>query len=309
MAATRIEATPPTSDKTRSPTPLSRALRALDNEAEESRNTRRFDRDRYRIEVANDQASREQAYRLVYEVYLEKGYASPHPSRLWFSPHNALPETTTIIVKSTDDSVVGTLTVIFDSHLGLHADELYGWQLDRMRARGHRLSEIISLAVKPGIEDAQNVLAELFWFAYLVAYRIRNASDFVISVTPRHAGFYKRKLDFKQVGPALAHGKVNGTVGVLLRLDLGYATETNRRAHRGNPMPRSGTLLGAVRPEAEVTRTTEALRESMRAMSGRELAHFLLKRNDVLGRARRADRRYLADRLDAAVCGRELLAC
>jgi hypothetical protein len=64
--------------------------------------------------------ARRAAYRLVYELYLEKEYALPHPSKMWLSIFDALPETATLVVKR-GDGVVGAVTVVFDSDIGLPA--------------------------------------------------------------------------------------------------------------------------------------------------------------------------------------------
>ena len=54
---------------------------------------------RYRARVANDRESREQAYRLVYRLYLEKEYVRPNASRMWVGPFDARPETVTLLVE------------------------------------------------------------------------------------------------------------------------------------------------------------------------------------------------------------------
>ncbi len=51
--------------------------------------------------MANDLESRKKAYELIYRLYLEKEYARPHPSKMWLSIFDALPETVTLLVERT----------------------------------------------------------------------------------------------------------------------------------------------------------------------------------------------------------------
>ena len=162
------------------------------------------DRD-YVIRVANDRESREKAYRLVYRLYLEKEYARPNRSGMWLSIFDALPETTTLLAeRASDGEAVGALTVVCDSPLGLPADELYGAELSALRAQGRRLTEIVSLGVAEGTLAGSELLVRLFNLAHLLAHRVREATDFVITVNPRHAGFYRLKLLFSEAGPMRA---------------------------------------------------------------------------------------------------------
>src|SRR3990172_5630148 len=74
--------------------------------------------------IANDLQTREQAYKLVYEVYSRRGLGQPHPSRMWYSLANLLVDTITVIVKS-EGVTVAAMTVVHDSPQLLPADEIY----------------------------------------------------------------------------------------------------------------------------------------------------------------------------------------
>ena len=261
----------------------------------------------YRIRVANDLASRQSAYGLIYRLYLEKEYARPHPSRLWMSIHDAQPDTVTLLAEKRlvegggwkvegadlDSSAsalpsstlhlppssavvpVGALTVVFDSPLGLPADGLFGAELDALRERGRRLAEIVSLGIAEETAVGSDLLVRLFNLAYLVARRIRGATDFVITVNPRHAGFYRRKLLFVEAGPERAYDRVGGAPAVLCSIPLSTPdrigeSERHRTIYR-LWIPKSGEA-GAV---AELS-------EELRPMSEAELRHFLSVRPELL---------------------------
>ena len=246
------------------------------------------------IRVANDRESREKAYRLVYRLYLEKEYARPNRSGMWLSLFDALPETTTLLAERTaDGEAVGALTVVFDSPLGLPADELYGAELGALRAQGRRLAEIVSLGVAEGTLAGSDLLVRMFNLAYLLARRVREATDFVITVNPRHAGFYRRKFLFSEAGPVRTYEKVGGAPAVLFSIPLD--TPDRLPGHE-----RQRTVYRFWLSEPEEARSVSALASALRPMSGAELRHFLMAETDLLAEAS-PERRAVLERLCPAL--------
>ncbi len=203
----------------------------------------------YSIRVAASIEDRIRAWSLVYRVYREKEYAVPNEQRLWYGLHDALPGTTTFLVeKRAQDTTavsaapstlglqaaaavvpVATLTLVFDSPLGLPAEEVYGPELGSLRACGRRPCEIVSLvSVEGDLRCGMEIMKRLFKLAYLVARRLTDATDFLITVNPRHVSFYKRILLMSELGPERPYGKVGGAPAVLLGLDLLGAEELYR---------------------------------------------------------------------------------
>ena len=68
---------------------------------------------------------------------------------------------------------------------------------------------------------SRSVLAAIFHIAYIYAYRIRDCSDLVIEVNPRHVRFYEAMLGFTRYGEQRLDPRVNAPA-VLMRLDLVY---------------------------------------------------------------------------------------
>lgn len=180
---------------------------------------------RYVVRVAGSIEDRKKAWALVYALYLKKGYAQPDPGRLWYGIHDSLPETTTLLVERAGQPVA-TLTLVYDSPLGLPADRLYGAELEALRARGRKLCEIISLANYDGsMRVRAAIMKHLFRLSYLAAVRLKGATDLVITVNPRHRYFYEKKLLMKSCGPERSYDKVGGAPAILLGLDLETAEE------------------------------------------------------------------------------------
>ena len=242
---------------------------------------------RYTIRVANDLESRRKAYQLVYRLYLEKEYAKPNPSNMWLSIFDALPETATLLVERTGSgAAVGALTVVFDSPMGLPADKLYRPEMDALRTAGRRLSEIISLGVAEEEGAGSQILVKLFNFAYIMARRVRGATDFIITVNPRHAAFYGRKFRFIAAGPERSYEKVGGAPAVLLSIPLN-TPDLVRGAERAR------TIYSFWLPEDEESQVTAGLRSSLRPMSEQELGYFFVAETDVLARASPGQRAHL----------------
>jgi hypothetical protein len=76
----------------------------------------------------------EQAYRLVYQVFVDRGFVIPSATGLRMRPYELCPETATFISKSSSSSVVGVMSVLEDSlDLGLASDIAFKAELDEIR--------------------------------------------------------------------------------------------------------------------------------------------------------------------------------
>ena len=121
--------------------------------------------------------------------------------------------------------VVGTVTLIGDSPLGLPMDEIYQGDLDRFRAQRCRLAEASALAAHPryrgiGLPLLLPLLRVLVTYAADLA-----ALDLLcIAVNPRHVEFYRR-LTFEIFGELKPYAKVNGAPAVALCLHLDRVRE------------------------------------------------------------------------------------
>jgi hypothetical protein len=269
---------------------------------------------RYTIRVANDLDSRRKAYGLVYRLYIEKEYAQPHPSKMWLSIFDALPETVTLLVEkqaegcglkaegqteassspsafglqpSVPSVPVGALTVVFGSPMGLPADNLYKPELDALRVAGRQPAEIISLGVAEEAGAGSQILVKLFNFVYLLSKRIRGATDFMITVNPRHVRFYEKTLLFSAAGPEREYDKVGGAPALLLRLDLDVPEERVRLEHGPAEMrpAKSRTLYPMFLAPAEEAEVVAGLAASLCPMTDQELGYFFVAETDLLAQA------------------------
>ncbi len=251
--------------------------------------------DRYEVLVANDRPAREQAWSLVYQAYVQKGYMSPCPSRMRILPQDALPGTTTFVAREragAGDAAAATLTIVPDSPLGLPMDGLYRRELDALRAAGRRPCEIAKLVVCVEEKAGMEMLMHLFKLAYLAAWRLDGCTDFVITVNPRHEKYYRRLLLFEPIGETRSYESVNGAPAVPLRLDLVKAEERYRQAFGD----RSGRAnLHAFFVNAEEPAILGWLRRERAPMTERDLRYFFAEKSDVFARVALAERLYLQE--------------
>ena len=281
---------------------LTEVLRALEDRTEELQKPGAlfcFGKEKqFQLSIAKDIEDRKKAYALVYKNYLDKGFIEPHDSKMWFCLHDAHPDTLTMIVKE-KDRVVGAITVIYDSLMGPPCEELYPKEIDSLRADFRYPGEVVSLGVEKEIRGATEVLSKLIEFSFLYSRKIRKATDYAITVNPKHIAFYKQKLLFKDFGPQKTYEKVGGAPAVLLRLDLAVYENTVRYFHEGciKDPNKLRTLYKCFSPENESSACLAYLRNNNSSMNEKELYYFFVKSRPLLEKANPKTLSYLNELL------------
>ena len=177
-----------------------------------------MDQDKYGIRLTDTAEGRNSASMLVSRMYAWRGYAGTHvagddPNRI-------------TLIANEHGEVVGTLTIAFDSIVGLAADETFEAEMQAYRARGAKLCEFTKFAVDTHVRSKTS-LANLFHLALIYARDIHHCTDIVIEVNPRHRRFYEHMLGFKRESGVRTNARVNAPA-YLLRGNLAYATEQIR---------------------------------------------------------------------------------
>jgi hypothetical protein len=170
----------------------------------------------FKIRLADTMGRRSSASMLIEKMYSWRGYQTasglpdPRPNRV-------------TLVASAAEQTIGTISIGFDSDVGLFVDQLYKAEIDPLRAAGGNLCEFTKLAVDASVRS-KRVLASLFHIAHIFAHHIRGCSHLMIEVNPRHVKFYQQMLGFKRVGEEKLNPRVNAPA-VLLILDLHFVHE------------------------------------------------------------------------------------
>lgn len=137
------------------------------------------------------------AYRLVHDVYLGTEFIKPEPAGLRLRIFETTPDMATFVAKA-NGRVVGVLSVVADSEgLGLPSDAAFKPELDELRGKGLRLSEITNQAVAEEYRKS-GVPTELM--RCVVAHLAKMGVDKAIAtVSPSHNAFYEL-LGFREIG-------------------------------------------------------------------------------------------------------------
>lgn len=173
--------------------------------------------DGLRTVVAVSTEQREAAEALVRRRYEARGYraaAQPQPSLAT----EGIPRHRVTLLAQNCGRLLGTLSIIPDSASGLLGEMSYGAEIRSMRAEGHRLGELVKLAIVEGA-DWKSPLDALVQSAYLVTRVMHGLTDVLIEVNPRHVPFYRRVFGFVQAGGHRLCERV-GAPSALMRLDL-----------------------------------------------------------------------------------------
>jgi hypothetical protein len=242
--------------------------------------------------LATDRDTFEQALRLQHDQYVAQGYMDPHPSGLRLSVHHALPSTYVFVARA-GNRVVGTMTLIADSDLGLPMDEIYSDDLRGLRRERSGLTEFSGLALDPDYKSSGvAILLRLIRMVVLHAIQVLHLSDVCIAINPRHAAFYRKAFYFRDLGGLKPYGKVNGAPAVALRLDLdllrGFISEL-----AANRTISSEVYSFLFRPPSVELAMARLIRDVKESSQGAAHAVYFFSRHDALAIASPAHRAYL----------------
>ena len=230
------------------------------------------------IHVANRFDRRHKAYQLLHDLYSEMGITESNDDGLWLSIYDALPETTTFIAKNQQGSVEGALTTVFESSIGLPADDLYKKEIDTIRDAGENICEIISLGIKNNGKASVKILASLFYCAFLHAWKGENATVFVITVHSDLENFYRQRVAFDKLGPVRNYAKVNGAPTVLLNLSL---LNVDKLRYKRHLFP----FYMLNRPHQEELDLAKRIEKMNSPMSDEEFFTFFINKTDIWEKA------------------------
>ena len=240
----------------------------------------------YQVEVANRLILRQKAYELLYDLYSKMEITQKKDHGLWLSIYDALPETTTFVAKNDQGYVEGALTVVFDSHIGMPADELYKKEIDELRAANEQICEFVSLGIREKVKSRLKVLASLFYCAFLHAWWRNDSRDLIITVHSRFEKFYRRNVFFDKIGPERQYAKVNGAPTVLLKLAL-KRINSLRQTQRIFPF---SLINYSDQTELEVA---EKIENMVQPMSDEEFYVFFIEKTDTWETASAQQKEYI----------------
>ncbi len=175
------------------------------------------------LTLADDLMELEASFRLVYNEYLKSGYILENPAGMHLTDWSLLPSSY-VITAYCRQRLVGTLTCVLDSLVGLPLDCLIQDRLNEMRAQRRVLCEL-SAKASVAEQSANLLLFHMYRYALRLVRDILGATDFVIAVNPRHERYYTKTLLFEPIGELTTYSRMRGAPAMPLRLDLQLAPE------------------------------------------------------------------------------------
>ena len=173
------------------------------------------------------------ALKLVYDSYLKLGYMDENEYQMRITKYQLLPTTIMLIIKI-DDQVVGTLSIVRDSALGLPSEK--NWNLGFLRKQGFEIAEISGLAIKTKSYHRGQLLLYLCKIMYTYCTELLRLDCIVAATSSSVEHFYTDLLLFETINDQpVAYDSVKGAPSVCGYLRLNQDLVENYRriyAHR-----------------------------------------------------------------------------
>ncbi len=157
------------------------------------------------IERATTKRALRDAYAMVHDVYVDKGYIRPQQGCLRLRTYEAMPETATFVARAGRRIVAVTSLVVDSPDLGLPSDHVFGEQLHELRQESCCVCEITNLAIHPDYRNTP-VFLQLTQACFAHAKAL-GCENIFIAISPGHAGFFNEILQFDYWGPERDYGK------------------------------------------------------------------------------------------------------
>jgi hypothetical protein len=173
-----------------------------------------------RVLVAENKIDFETAFGLLHDSYVASGLMDPHASGLRCNSYSFLPHTTIIILKI-KERVIGTVSLIRDSAMGLPSDEKYKVENDSLRKNGKVLTEVSALAIDKDFRNQGHVLSLLLMkFLFIYSKEHSDTEYLVCTIHPRAEDFYKALFGFKKMGKTVSYEYVKGALAVYMFMEV-----------------------------------------------------------------------------------------
>lgn len=191
--------------------------------------------------VAESEDELRQAFYLIYKNYEREGFTQKNSAQVRLTKYHLLPSTQVLIAKR-GDRVVGTLSVMAQSFMGLPSAELLN-DPSPIELEG-QMAEISCLAIaKDQAGQGGAILWSLIHYLYYLSRHHMNLDFWFISFHPRFKPLYEGLLGFTILdnGGVVDYGMANNSPALLALLDLNLAPTLWKRMYSGS---KEGSQLG-----------------------------------------------------------------
>ncbi|WP_153108695.1 GNAT family N-acetyltransferase [Propionivibrio limicola] len=191
------------------------------------------------LKIAETKEELEACFKVLHDAYVDSGFMEPHPSGMRVTVYHALPTTTTLCALF-DGQVVGTISLIRESALGVPLQKIF--DLSSVRQKKGQIAEVSALAVHRKFRHKGGVvLFPLMKFMYEYCTTFFDTRHLVIAVNPRHIEMYESFLFFQRLSANVVdnYDFVNGAPAIGATLDLREAPGIFRKHYSSKPPHRN----------------------------------------------------------------------
>ena len=190
------------------------------------------------LKIADTREELEACFSVLHDAYVDSGFMKPDPSGMRVTIYHALPTTTTLCAKY-DGQVVGTISLIRESELGVPLQQIF--DLTAVREKEGNIAEVSALAIHRKFRrTGGTILFPLMKFMYEYCTTFFDTRHLVIAVNPSHIEMYESLLFFRRLTANVVerYDFVNGAPAIGATLDLKEALEIFRKHYSSKPARR-----------------------------------------------------------------------
>lgn len=173
------------------------------------------------IRLAETQEEKEAANRILYRnyvgLYWQDDMEAFRKNQYLHSPARHL------FVAVNAGQVIGTMSIIEDSPLGVPSDTFQPPILRRYRRGNRRVAELTSLAIEQPAQPPANLVLFLYSFFMQYSFYHLGLDHLFASCRPNHAHFYTKRLCFEELTAPAPHAYAGNIACQLLVLDVARA--------------------------------------------------------------------------------------
>lgn len=191
------------------------------------------------LKIAETREELEACFSVLHDAYVDSGFMKPDPSGMRVTIYHALPTTTTLCAKY-DGVVVGTISLVRESELGVPLQQIF--DLTTVREKEGNIAEVSALAIHRKFRrTGGSILFPLMKFMYEYCTTFFDTRHLVIAVNPSHIEMYESLLFFRRLSANMvdSYDFVNGAPAIGATLDLKEALEIFRKHYASKPARRN----------------------------------------------------------------------
>lgn len=191
------------------------------------------------LKIAETKEELEACFSVLHDAYVDSGFMKPDPSGMRVTIYHALPTTTTLCAKY-DGQVVGTISLVRESELGVPLQQIF--DLTAVREKEGNIAEVSALAVHRKFRrTGGSILFPLMKFMYEYCTTFFDTRHLVIAVNPSHIEMYESLLFFRRLTANVVerYDFVNGAPAIGATLDLKEALDIFKKHYASKPTRRN----------------------------------------------------------------------